>query len=183
MIVSNALMITFLFRTGSTSHNMSSMSSHNMSGDMYARFPQRNEKKLKLNSPFNIRMIAEQTAAYQKQMWLSQLQVTNPQAYQVPYSPHSTYLSDSWNNSSQPFAPLLEPVPEGVTVTEFSVTAQSLENCCLSKSLSWLALFSVLFPVQLLIDHTWNLLILLSMFKTSWVFPKNALLQMPWPVG
>ena len=95
IIVSNALMITFLFRTGSTSHNMSSMSSHNMSGDMYARFPQRNEKKLKLNSPFNIRMIAEQTAAYQKQMWLSQLQVTNPQAYQVPYSPHSTYLSDS----------------------------------------------------------------------------------------
>merc|ERR1719474_1884563 len=52
-------------RTGSTSHNMSSMSSHNMSGDMYAR------------------MIAEQTAAYQKQMWLSQLQVTNPQAYQM----------------------------------------------------------------------------------------------------
>ena len=103
-------------------------------------------------------MIAEQTAAYQKQMWLSQLQVTNPQAYQVPYSPHPTFLSDScWNNSSQPFAPLLEPVPEGVTVTEFSVTAQSLENCCLSKSLSWLALFSVLFPVQLLIDHTWNL--------------------------
>ena len=63
-------------------------------------------------------MIAEQTAAYQKQMWLSQLQVTNPQAYQVPYSTHSTYLSDScWNNFSQPFAPLLEPVPEGVTVT------------------------------------------------------------------
>ena len=28
-------------------------------------------------------MVAEQTAAYQKQMWLSQLQVTNPQAYQV----------------------------------------------------------------------------------------------------
>ena len=96
MIVSNALMITFLFRTGSTSHNMSSMSSHNMSGDMYARFRQRNEKKkLKLNSPFNIRMIAEQTAAYQKQMWLSQLQVTNPQAYQVPYSSLPTYLTDS----------------------------------------------------------------------------------------
>ena len=30
-------------------------------------------------------MVAEQTAAYQKQMWLSQLQVTNPQAYQVAF--------------------------------------------------------------------------------------------------
>ena len=29
------------FRTGSTSHNMSSMSGHNMSGDMYARFVQK----------------------------------------------------------------------------------------------------------------------------------------------
>ena len=180
MIVSNALMITFLFRTGSTSHNMSSMSSHNMSGDMYARFPQRNEKKLKLNSPFNIRMIAEQTAAYQKQMWLSQLQVTNPQAYQVPYSPHPTFLSDScWNNSTQPFAPLLEPVPEGVTVTEFSVTAQSLENCCLSKSLSWLALFPFCFQF----NSSITLGISLILLSLSWVFSKNALLQMPWPVG
>ena len=30
-------------------------------------------------------MVAEQTAAYQKQIWLSQLQVTNPQAYQVAF--------------------------------------------------------------------------------------------------
>ena len=28
-------------------------------------------------------MVAEQTAAYQKQLWMSQLQITNPQAYQV----------------------------------------------------------------------------------------------------
>ena len=31
----------------------------------------------------NLRMVAEQTAAYQKQLWMSQLQITNPQAYQV----------------------------------------------------------------------------------------------------
>ena len=72
-------------------------------------------------------MVAEQTAAYQKQMWLSQLQVTNPQAYQVTllfmswYHLHPWVL---WNYFSQPFAPFLEPVPEGVTsVNEFSVPA------------------------------------------------------------
>ena len=82
-----------------------------------------------------IRMVAEQTAAYQKQMWLSQLQVTNPQAYQVTllftlftswYHLHPWVL---WNYFSQPFAPFLEPVPEGVTsVNEFSVPAPESKN-------------------------------------------------------
>ena len=53
-----------------------------MSGDMYARYLE-NFKEVKFHVFLNVRMVAEQTAAYQKQMWLSQLQVTNPQAYQV----------------------------------------------------------------------------------------------------
>ena len=59
------------------------MSGHNMSGDMYARYVLGKLPGGKILFRFYIRMVAEQTAAYQKQMWLSQLQVTNPQAYQV----------------------------------------------------------------------------------------------------
>ena len=59
------------------------MSGHNMSGDMYARFVQKCQEEYYF---LFVRMVAEQTAAYQKQMWLSQLQVTNPQAYQVRFS-------------------------------------------------------------------------------------------------